>query len=423
MKIKGNKIGRNDKCPCGSGLKYKKCHFAKGYTIRELPDQGVTSLLRELEEKKHAFRRNTLGSEAGYYIRHIETLYPKSGKRIRSIGDRIVERDPQETFHEFLVQVMIGILSKAWFEDQMKLPEEEQHQIIEMYKHHEAKKKENIEKSKQGVDGRYSWVPDGKSQWILNLAYDLYCLAHTNYLDDKVLDKLRQDSNEFQGARYELAVAAIFARADFEIEHYDERDSGNLGKKHPEFVAIDRSTGGKIAVEAKSKRRKGVLGFTGVEEESKEQLKGNVQNLLKDAMEKEVDGLPYMIFIDLNSPLTPDLEFEDKPWLEDIYAVTAKYTEEEGEPAKANWIVISNWSYHYFDSEEVRGSEVLYSVSLNPIHQLPEGVADRISICCNKYARIPDLDLLCNEIDKQFETDPANRELIDVIQAQFLKQP
>ncbi|PIR95103.1 hypothetical protein COT95_00525, partial [Candidatus Falkowbacteria bacterium CG10_big_fil_rev_8_21_14_0_10_37_6] len=24
----GNKIGRNDPCPCGSGKKYKKCHGA-----------------------------------------------------------------------------------------------------------------------------------------------------------------------------------------------------------------------------------------------------------------------------------------------------------------------------------------------------------------------------------------------------------
>ncbi|HKW98208.1 MAG TPA: SEC-C metal-binding domain-containing protein [Bryobacteraceae bacterium] len=26
--IKGDKIGRNDPCPCGSGKKYKKCHGA-----------------------------------------------------------------------------------------------------------------------------------------------------------------------------------------------------------------------------------------------------------------------------------------------------------------------------------------------------------------------------------------------------------
>ena len=29
MKNKMNKVGRNDPCPCGSGLKYKKCCFGK----------------------------------------------------------------------------------------------------------------------------------------------------------------------------------------------------------------------------------------------------------------------------------------------------------------------------------------------------------------------------------------------------------
>ena len=28
--IRGEKIGRNDPCHCGSGKKYKKCHGAKG---------------------------------------------------------------------------------------------------------------------------------------------------------------------------------------------------------------------------------------------------------------------------------------------------------------------------------------------------------------------------------------------------------
>jgi preprotein translocase subunit SecA len=26
----GEKVGRNDPCPCGSGKKYKKCHLAQG---------------------------------------------------------------------------------------------------------------------------------------------------------------------------------------------------------------------------------------------------------------------------------------------------------------------------------------------------------------------------------------------------------
>ncbi len=28
QKLAGRKIGRNEKCPCGSGKKYKRCHGA-----------------------------------------------------------------------------------------------------------------------------------------------------------------------------------------------------------------------------------------------------------------------------------------------------------------------------------------------------------------------------------------------------------
>ena len=28
--VAGEKVGRNDPCPCGSGKKYKKCHGAPG---------------------------------------------------------------------------------------------------------------------------------------------------------------------------------------------------------------------------------------------------------------------------------------------------------------------------------------------------------------------------------------------------------
>jgi uncharacterized protein YecA (UPF0149 family) len=30
IKRQGDKVGRNDPCPCGSGKKYKKCHGAAG---------------------------------------------------------------------------------------------------------------------------------------------------------------------------------------------------------------------------------------------------------------------------------------------------------------------------------------------------------------------------------------------------------
>ncbi len=41
------KTGRNDKCPCGSGKKYKKCHLAEDEASR-------TTALKALEEEAQA---------------------------------------------------------------------------------------------------------------------------------------------------------------------------------------------------------------------------------------------------------------------------------------------------------------------------------------------------------------------------------
>jgi hypothetical protein len=36
-----NKVGRNERCPCGSGLKYKQCHGLLGRWQTALPDHGL----------------------------------------------------------------------------------------------------------------------------------------------------------------------------------------------------------------------------------------------------------------------------------------------------------------------------------------------------------------------------------------------
>lgn len=45
------KVGRNDPCPCGSGKKYKKCHFGKGDDAALSPRAGLT--IREYRVRLH----------------------------------------------------------------------------------------------------------------------------------------------------------------------------------------------------------------------------------------------------------------------------------------------------------------------------------------------------------------------------------
>jgi len=345
--------------------------------------------------------------ENGYFLPHIQTMF--KGKRYRAIHDEIYPREQEETFHEFLIHIFRTIFGQEWVEEQIKLPEKNRHFVIQCHAKYIEWLKKNANTEEKEKTGRYSGQPDGYTQWPLCLAYDLYSLKHTNYLNDEVLAKLKKNDDEFQGARYEIAIAAIFARANFEIEHYDEHDPKTISKKHGEFIATNKTTKQKIVVEAKSKRRIGVFHYERDKEKTDEkEIKANVHNLLKKAMTKETDNLPYVTFIDVNAPQTPNLEMKDKPWLKDIFEAAKQHTEPVGIPAKANLIAFTNWSYHYQAEETATRGETLYSISLNPAVPLDKESLDRIMLVCNKYSAVPDLDKICemaNEIQKKLNGD------------------
>src|SRR5205807_69563 len=99
----------------------------------------------------------------------------------------------------------------------------------------------------------------------------------------------------FQGARHEIAVAAIFARADFEITLLDEAIKK---EKHCEFIAKHKRTGTEVYVEAKSRRRKGVLNEPGVFDDSN--IRGDVFGLYQSALTQGPGNKPFFVFIDAN---------------------------------------------------------------------------------------------------------------------------
>ena len=114
-------------------------------------------------------------------------------------------------------------------------------------------------------------------------------------------------SRSYQGARYEVAVAAIFARLDCSIRWLDT-DPSLRTVKHVEFEATHRPTGQEFAVEAKSRRRDGVLNHPGTPDPD-DPLRSDaraVRRLFMDAADKAPKDQPYFIFIDINAPREAD---------------------------------------------------------------------------------------------------------------------
>jgi hypothetical protein len=152
-------------------------------------------------------------------------------------------------------------------------------------------------------------------------------IKHNAVLQDKILDRLR-NKEQFQGARFELCVTAAMIVAGFSIDYEDETDST---QPHGEFVASHPS-GLVASVEAKSRHRDGVLGFTSRHRNARargptEHTKVGVEVALRQALEKKLLPRPYLIFIEVNLPGTEELR-EDSGWFQELSDAVQALTRE-----------------------------------------------------------------------------------------------
>ncbi len=95
-----DKIGRNDPCPCGSGLKYKKCCLGKPLTE---PQPLTESRLKQIYERQHRIRFKTEQEIAG--IRRAGELAIATLNMIEPlIQPGITTQDIDRIVHEFTIR-------------------------------------------------------------------------------------------------------------------------------------------------------------------------------------------------------------------------------------------------------------------------------------------------------------------------------
>ena len=309
-------------------------------------------------------------------------------RRWRTIWNTMHYRPLQETFHEFIIyRVLLPTFGEDWRKEQMALPETDRHIMIRWVQSYSEWKKRNRQESNKESENRWSAVPSGEVLALHQFAYDAYCLQTVNKLPEFLVNKLK-NVREFQGARYEVAVAAIIARAGYEITFLDDQIKS---KKHCEFIAKNKDSGKAIGVEAKSRRRKGVIHEQGQSDEAA-LAKGDVERLFREACAQRPDNMPYLIFLDLNVMPTPGVPMEQKSWMEDIKAMLDKHNNVSPEnPDPFNAVALTNFSYYYGgNSGDAPSGEYVLIVSPHP--QFPSSdpkALGEIWECLGRYSHIP----------------------------------
>jgi hypothetical protein len=354
------KRGRNDACYCGSGKKYKKCC---------LEDDKRPTLNAE---------RDVLGNLIGRPF--IDTIWEAQGTRVVAVGNRVYQRPPHETTHEFFIHLLRSEFGEAWHNEQIALPRAECHVVQEwLYRWFEAQRGADVQ---HHSEHRFSRPISGDLRALLCLGYDIYTLLHAQVLPPALVKRLRR-ADQFQGARYEAAVAAVFARAGYTLKWLNARD-----RKLPEFIAGHPGSGKELAVEAKSRHRPGVLGRPG-EPQDAATLRADVGNLLQRALEKEVDGRPLVVCLDLNLPVDEERSLEE--WGQELQArVFAPFEQEYGDgPRPFSAVFITNYSWHW-RGRQPPGDPVSFVVVPHEAEvRLPHNEARLLAEALFQYGGVP----------------------------------
>ncbi len=284
------------------------------------------------------------------------------GHRIVGVGSTIFWIPPKETFHEFLIRFLKKTIGSWWYKKEIEKLEPQRHVIAKWYIEYCEWQKQNTTNENK-IEGGWSALPSGGTWALLTLAYDLYCLSHCMCLPKDLVERLR-DINQFQGARYEIAVAATFARADYKIGYLKIKDD-----KSCEFIAIHKEREEKIGVEVKSRHRPGVLHHNG-ERQSIDEVKSGISRLLNQAIEQKPKDIPFVISIDLNLPPSSGATLDDKKWLDDLKQALSNIGDiSSDKPEKFTVLFITNYSYHYESNQPIdTGKYAADTVTIIPKH-------------------------------------------------------
>jgi hypothetical protein len=322
------RLNKKSPCFCGSGKRYEQCCRRKVLVHRKAKE-----IFKQKDENRQKF------VEKFGHIRVPQMLKMPDGV-VSAIGGSIYKqtRPGDYTFLHVVHDHALLFFGETYLEEQEKKPLHSRHPALQwMYEYVEQTQTHQSSQTGAGA----AWY---------RFAYDLYTIRDNANLE-KIMKERLLDAKHFQGARHELWTVALFITANFEIEFENEIDNS---RKHPEFVATDRESAAKIAVEAKSRHRRGVKGFSGGAKKPPGEEVG-VRGLVIDAYQKEGD-LPLYVVVDVNLPQqTQDLGLES--WLLELDSLMNDL-EAEGyaDPCPANAIFFHNDPSHYLIAEQV-GSE------------------------------------------------------------------
>jgi hypothetical protein len=210
-----------------------------------------------------------------------------------AVGNRIYFSKKWQTFHDFLRDQLFGLLGKEWGLAELAKPEDQRHRILRWF----DQANEHALQTGTKVGGVYTAPMSGAARAFLNLAYNIYLIAHhagqeRDAIVKGYIDRLKSTrSDDFTGALFETYAAAAFLKAGFSLAFENEKD-GSVS--HVEFVALYPKTGKRFSVEVKAREGNAVTDTDDIK-------RLRVANKLNKALGKKADHT-RVVMIEINVP-------------------------------------------------------------------------------------------------------------------------
>ena len=324
------KVGRNKRCPCGSGKKFKQCHGSLGTQYPPETPRLASLLSNSAAQERIRQAQQGLGKPV------ISAHW--NDRQFVAVGNTLHYSKTWKTFIDFLGDYLKNKLSAEWGNAELAKPLADRHPLMQWY---DALC--HLQRRYISQPGQLSEMPvTGVIACYFSVAYGLYLLDHNIELQDRLIQRLKNPGN-FQGAYYELQVASAFLLAGFTLVLEDETDPS---QKHCEFNATSPITGKKYWVEAKARAVAGELGRTAADGTLSSNPLSSFVRQLNNALAKQAD-CERMIFLDLNTDMAANVSDDNRPaFIETANKRIEKYEKNELPEGEKAYLFVTNLNFH-----------------------------------------------------------------------------
>ena len=323
-----SKIGRNERCRCGSGKKYKRCHGDGAPTPPPVADAAAQRFAR-IALMRHQARQKEIESQFG--LGRPPISLELNGYQIVAVGPELHWSKKWKTFPDFLMDYFKTIMGSEWGRAELAKPREQWHPLFSWYAMTCEYQKKVITTPGQPMSAPMIGAACG----VLWLAYGLYLLRHNAEIQTRLLQRLRTaDPVQIFGALQEVIIAAAMIRAGFELELENEADGSET---HCEFTATSKLTGKRFSVEVK-------VCNPGRSDENDGRSRTIRQ--LSGALGKTAKH-PRIVCVDLNQPVPADSTIQSTEKVIRHEMQRIRRAEKYLKTAPAAYIVLSNFPFRF----------------------------------------------------------------------------